>query len=860
MEKKARARDLLAQAQAASEKGRYDECRTCLRQAFQMDEYDPAFRKLVLSKLIDNAASAVPADWRQAETMVVEATSLQPDFAAPDGLLRAIADRKKDADVTECLAKAEKLRGEGDARSALAEVERGLRSYPNEDRLKKLRDKLAAQIRKERDRLVEELRRLDQSAKAARQAAEIEPLKSRAAAIAAGNQSDTELANLAAATIGNLEQRTKELRREHLRGLLVANRKGLLIAAGTAAAIFAGVLVVPLILRGTKEIPVTVTSDVAGASVVVGGRNCVTPNCALKLRPGTYTLRAAKDGYATDTRQVTIASGQAAVNLAVTLQPMPELLQVNTNFESGEVYLDNRRAGELRDGQYTASGTAPGEHTIRVTGGGAEFQARWKSELGAPPVLVGPIKATDVLATVVANAGAAGSVACNCQAQDIKVDGAAKGRTAAASGSPVALQELKEGARQIAVGDRSVVVDVRQNPALNVFLSLDRNVGVLIVETGQDQAKVFLNNRLFRRNTERGMLRIPLDVGVYTIRVEKDGFRSPAAQTVALKKGEEKAVTFALTAAPAYLDIVGAVAEAQVKVDGRPVGDTDRNGGFRHEIDPGSHTIEITKDDYVPVQVAEQFRPGQTTQLNRARVAMAKVVKTPPPPDPKRVEAQDWAQIANSTNPDDFDGFVRNHPGGEHVGAARTRAAELRQQAQANAARQAEQAAWDRVDKNNKGQLQDYLSHFSAGAHAQEANTRIADLDRQASAATAAAAAQRAKEQELAKAAADRAAVVKVLKDFEAAYNRRDLPALQGLWPETQVAAYRQQFNEARELQFLLQPSGTPVVAGDTATAICTRTLKYRGQSGPSRTASERVRVTLGRTAAGWVISSISLE
>ena len=110
--------------------------------------------------------------------------------------------------------------------------------------------------------------------------------------------------------------------------------------------------------------------------MVVGDRNCVTPNCALKLRPGTYTLRAAKDGYATDTRQVTIASGQPAVNLAVTLQPMPELLQVNTNFESGQVYIDNRPAGELRDGQYTASGTAPGEHTIRVTGGGAEFEAR----------------------------------------------------------------------------------------------------------------------------------------------------------------------------------------------------------------------------------------------------------------------------------------------------------------------------------------------------------------------------------------------------------------------------------------------------------------------------------------------------
>jgi len=241
---------------------------------------------------------------------------------------------------------------------------------------------------------------------------------------------------------------------------------------------------------------------------------------------------------------------------------------------------------------------------------------------------------------------------------------------------------------------------------------------------------------------------------------------------------------------------------------------------------------------------------------------MSKVVQATPGPDPKRVEAQDWAQLANSSNPDDFDGFVRSHPGGDHVAAARARAAELRQQAQANAARQADQAAWDKVDKNNKGQLQDYLSHFSAGAHAQEANNRIADLDRQSAAATAAAATaatQRAREQELARAAAQ-AAVVKILKDFEAAYNRKDIGTLQGLWSEIPVATYRQQFSQARELEYHLQPVGTPVVAGDTATAMCTRTLKYRGQYGQAQTVSERVRVTLGRTAAGWQIRSIIVE
>ena len=57
-EKRKRARELLAQAQAAGDSGKHDECQTCLRQAFQMDESDAAFRKLVLNRLIDHAQSA----------------------------------------------------------------------------------------------------------------------------------------------------------------------------------------------------------------------------------------------------------------------------------------------------------------------------------------------------------------------------------------------------------------------------------------------------------------------------------------------------------------------------------------------------------------------------------------------------------------------------------------------------------------------------------------------------------------------------------------------------------------------------------------------------------------------------------
>jgi hypothetical protein len=318
------------------------------------------------------------------------------------------------------------------------------------------------------------------------------------------------------------------------------------------------------------------------------------------------------------------------------------------------------------------------------------------------------------------------------------------------------------------------------------------------------------------------------------------------------------------TAPPArsYLEIAGAVPGAVVRLDGQPLGETDGNGAFRHEVTPGPHVLDLSKEDYLSLRLSEQFRTGKIVHLSRGQVAMTKTVKPLPAPDPKQIETQEWDQIANSTNPDDFERFARNHPAGTHQEQARNRAAELRQQLQATAARQLEQSSWDRVDKNNKEQLQEYLSRFPGGAHAQDARARIAELDRQAvdRQAADALAAQRLKEtkdRERAKAANDEQAIIRVLKEFESAYNRRDLASLQRLWNGVSAATYRQQFHEAKELSFQLQANGQPVVSGDTATTICTRTLTYRGQSGGPQTHSERVKVTLNREGSGWVIRSV---
>jgi predicted Ser/Thr protein kinase len=396
---------------------------------------------------------------------------------------------------------------------------------------------------------------------------------------------------------------------------------------------------------------------------------------------------------------------------------------------------------------------------------------------------------------------------------------------------------------------------------------------------------------------------LELPAGSYALHAESKGYE-PLTREFALKNGQSafkleltlKPLPSASASAPmaaapppasapsaeqphspafARLEIAGALPGVQVKVDGQLIGETDRNGALQRDVTPGARTIELSREEYSPVRAAGQFHSGKTFRLQGRQVAMAKLPNSPAAPtaapqqpapsapgapDPIQVEAQDWAQIANSANPDDFDAFLRNHPGGAHASEARTRSSDLRQQAHARAAQKADQTAWERTGLNNREQLQEYLSRFPSGVHVSEARARLADLEKQS---VDAAAAQRSREQadhDQARRANDRQAILGVLSSFEAAYNRKDLEALRRLWNGLPASTFRNQFRDATNLKFQLQLVGEPEIDGNSATAICTRALSYKGQSGGLFSANERVKVTLAREAAGWLIRTIKLE
>ena len=74
-----------------------------------------------------------------------------------------------------------------------------------------------------------------------------------------------------------------------------------------------------------KPVPLTVEirTDPAGASVQVGDRSCVTPNCRLDLPPGRYTVQAHMNGY-TPAQQTLVIDATTPSGSLITLQPLPQ--------------------------------------------------------------------------------------------------------------------------------------------------------------------------------------------------------------------------------------------------------------------------------------------------------------------------------------------------------------------------------------------------------------------------------------------------------------------------------------------------------------------------------------------------------
>jgi hypothetical protein len=397
---------------------------------------------------------------------------------------------------------------------------------------------------------------------------------------------------------------------------------------------------VPDLSPAPTAVAVQIATVPPGASIRVNGEVRCTSDCTLTLAPGAYQITAFLDGYEPAASGVNLVAGKPET-LNLPLEVRPQTVRILSDLAQGKVVFDGQPPADLQDGQYVFEKVAPGTHTVTVTG--PNMQASFGFDLAPArlPAVTGTINAKNVLAVLVSSFAGHGRLVTSSGPWKLAVNGQPEDDAGPAG---VDLKNFQAGLDEMTISQekdqRAFKEDFGPGPALTVFLKTDRNVGTLIVSTGENFARVFLNGKEYPRRTQNGQLRIPA-IGNVEVRVQKVGFENSPAQTAVVKKGSEVRLEFKMKpmAQSATLRIEGATPGAEVLIDQRSVGSVAGDGSFQAEsVTPGDHVVGLRRDKFAPKQFSRNFAAGQTVTIagsDAVLVAERPAAPPPPPPAPK---------------------------------------------------------------------------------------------------------------------------------------------------------------------------------------------------------------------------------
>jgi hypothetical protein len=356
----------------------------------------------------------------------------------------------------------------------------------------------------------------------------------------------------------------------------------------------------------------------------------------LNLTPNeAANQQAAKDSAQTGANEI------PAGNAAGTPPSTAPTLRLYTDLIPGTYTIDDKEPQDLKDGEIVLDKLEPGRHSIKVTGRNGNAALSFDVAEKTAPRIVGQPTASNVMAVAVSTEGGKGRLVTNADHPVVLLDGKPAGES---NPDGITLDDLGTTDHDLQVTEdkdrQRFVLTYAPAPTLTVYVKSDPNAGTVIVMTGQDGADVYIDDKLYRRKTERGQVRIPLKVGEYAIRVHKAGFIDPPPETVSVKKAEESAVEFKLEPAPqiATLEIRGALPGTMVYLDKDLAAAIGNDGNANiSTVKPGEHTIELRREQALPKKFERTFHIGDIVVLSGPDVTLEKVVvdnKPAPPPSP----------------------------------------------------------------------------------------------------------------------------------------------------------------------------------------------------------------------------------
>jgi hypothetical protein len=192
------------------------------------------------------------------------------------------------------------------------------------------------------------------------------------------------------------------------------------------------------------------------------------------------------------------------------------------------------------------------------------------------------------------------------------------------------LSPVPAGAHELTVShngeEYKLAIEATPVPALTAFVESGQNVGTLVVVTGQDKTKVFLNGKPLDQQTQAGQLRVAnLEPKDYVVRVAKPGYQDLPEQKIRIRKGQQGRLVFNLLPVLhlASLSIQGGTPGATVLIDQANVGTISADGSLNlSSISPGDRAIEIRKERFKPRQIKRHFAVGTPVVLTASDVSL----------------------------------------------------------------------------------------------------------------------------------------------------------------------------------------------------------------------------------------------
>ncbi|MGO9256884.1 MAG: protein kinase domain-containing protein [Bryobacteraceae bacterium] len=646
----AEARRLLADGRELCAQRRYEEGMEVLQRAQELDPKDAAIRGALVGTLIEQARVKLDGEWQAADDLAHRALLLDPANAQAKSLRALALDHRREQFVDNSVAQARRLQSDGDLEGALKVVEQGLAEFPRDTRLTQLH----ATLQKARANVEEVRARISGTAtpaQPARFAAEATetvcspvaspPLPRPTPPVSAAAETIVMPPPVSAAAETIVMPPPQATPAE---GAPAEGATALFSAPPPSTPPTSTPAIAPPPTAGLAPPAASKTSTpppVGPGQPTAAGRPPAAPPPRKgpplpMIAAGMGALLLLGGGAALLTRSKNAPAPAPApvvqVPAPVVEPPVNSTLRVFGDVEGGKYTLDDRDPADIEDGQISLDNVPPGQHTLKIKGSREEATIVFSTWRGAAPS-IDTLSAKELLAVTVASMGGKAKLRSSSASAKVSVDGKPAGEAGA---DGLDLTDLSQGNHELTIGEgkdlRSMVLGIGTAPMLTAFLKSDRNVGTLVIVTGEDGVNVLLDGKPYRRQTQRGLVRIPnLFVKDYTVRVAKDGFMDTAEQHAPVRKGEEFKLEFQLKPMPkvASLAIQGAIPGSQVLLDQNVIGTVQDDGSFTaSSVPPGEHSIELRKDAYKPRKIEKRFEASQTLQLAAADISLEKLPGT----------------------------------------------------------------------------------------------------------------------------------------------------------------------------------------------------------------------------------------